>query len=72
MDTWEQVVAQQRRVFKLSQRYVAAECGVTVNTVWNWEHGVSEPSPRHVRALVRVLGIDPVTLHRIYTQEPAA
>lgn len=72
MDTWEHVIRSQRKALGLSQPAVAKECDVAVNTVWNWEHGVAEPNAHHQRKLVRLLGIDPITLHRIYTRETAA
>ena len=72
--TWGKAIRQQRQALGITQRQVADMCGVEKQTVWAWEKGVIEPSAAHGRTLVRRLGIDPITLHRIFTtdREPAA
>lgn len=39
-----------------SQQYLAGMLGVTLQTVWRWEHGVSAPSQLAMRVL-RGLGV---------------
>lgn len=36
---------------------VARAVGVRAETVRSWEQGVNRPSPRHLRALAKVLGV---------------
>lgn len=43
----------------LSQREAAAQIGVSVRTLQNWEAGTSYPWPKHRRALVEFLNGSP-------------
>lgn len=45
----------------LTQREIADVCGVTVPTVWQWEHG-RLPLPENLQSLARVFGISIETL----------
>jgi len=44
---------------KLRQRDVAGIIGVTECTVFGWEKGVREPSPRHIPRIIDFLGYTP-------------
>jgi transcriptional regulator with XRE-family HTH domain len=53
-------VRKRRLDLGLSQRELAAELGVTEDTVRNWESGRTvSPPVRYVPALIRLLGSDP-------------
>lgn len=40
----------------LSQTGLAAACGVSKQTAWDWEHAYARPSPENMRKLVTILG----------------
>ena len=46
-----------RKERRWSRRFVAAQVGVTEQSVINWEHGMYRPRTDKVRALERVYGI---------------
>ena len=50
----------QRLAQKLLQRDVAAQLGVTVSTVFNWEANSTTPDFRHMAAIIEFLGYNPV------------
>jgi transcriptional regulator with XRE-family HTH domain len=40
----------------LTQMGLAAACGVSKQTVWEWEHAYARPGPENIKKLVVVLG----------------
>ena len=40
----------------LTQMGLAAACGVSKQTVWEWEHAYARPGPENVKKLVAILG----------------
>jgi transcriptional regulator with XRE-family HTH domain len=52
-------VRERRRALGLLQRDVAAQIGVTADTVHNWETGKTVPPIAHMPAVIRFLGYDP-------------
>jgi transcriptional regulator with XRE-family HTH domain len=40
----------------LTQTALAAACGVSKQTVWDWEHAYARPSPQNLKKLVGILG----------------
>jgi transcriptional regulator with XRE-family HTH domain len=51
-----------------TQFEVAAQLGVTITTVYNWERGVSEPTGRNLQKIARLYGVSPFD---ILLPEPA-
>lgn len=41
----------------LRKKEVASEIGVTVGTLYNWEHGLTEPKMSHVKLLAKLYGV---------------
>ena len=39
-----------------TQTGLAAECDVSKQTIWNWEHGYSRPGPENMKRLIILLG----------------
>ncbi|MEE2789090.1 MAG: helix-turn-helix transcriptional regulator [Myxococcota bacterium] len=54
---WLKMLRQQR---KLNQSALAARCGMTASYLSRVESGDRQPSPEHVHALARALGVDSV------------
>ncbi len=52
-------IRKRRLDLKLLQREVAAEIGVSTQTVQYWEAGRHQPAFRHLPAIIRFLGYDP-------------
>jgi DNA-binding XRE family transcriptional regulator len=44
----------------LSQSEVAKKAGVSVRTMWQWEHGIICPNEDHWQILKSILGLDDV------------
>jgi transcriptional regulator with XRE-family HTH domain len=42
----------------LTQKELAAACGVSKQTVWEWEHAYARPSPENLKKLMAVLRKD--------------
>ncbi len=42
----------------LTQKELAAACGVSKQSVWEWEHGYARPSPENLKKLMAVLQRD--------------
>lgn len=42
----------------LTLHEVAEFCGVTEEAVWQWEHGLWRPSPKHIPKLKQLFEID--------------
>jgi len=40
----------------LTQTGLAAACGVSKQTAWEWEHAYARPSPENMKKLVMILG----------------
>ena len=40
----------------LTQAGLAEACGVSKQTVWEWEHGYARPHPENLKKLVSILG----------------
>jgi DNA-binding transcriptional regulator YiaG len=53
-------IRKRRMDLKLRQRDVAGIIGVTECTVFGWEKGVREPSPRHIPKIINFLGYTPI------------
>jgi HTH-type transcriptional regulator, competence development regulator len=49
--------ARRRRV--LSMRELEEKAGVSYNTIWRLENGLTGAHPRTIRKLAQVLGVDP-------------
>ncbi len=45
-----------RQEAMLTQGGLAAACGVSKQTVWEWEHAYARPSPENMKKLVVILG----------------
>jgi transcriptional regulator with XRE-family HTH domain len=43
----------------LTQIELAHQCGVSKQTIWEWENGKARPRPSHIRQLATVLGKSP-------------
>jgi transcriptional regulator with XRE-family HTH domain len=51
-----------RRQQVLSMRELEERSGVSYNTIWRLENGLTGAQPRTIRRLAEVLGVDPVEL----------
>ena len=51
-----------RRQRVLSMRELEERSGVSYNTIWRLENGLTGAQPRTIRRLAEVLGVDPVEL----------
>lgn len=49
-----------RLTLKLIQRQVAKQIGVNVGSIVNWENGPKKPSVKHMPAIIRFLGYNPL------------
>jgi len=43
----------------LTQTGLASACGVSKQTIWEWEHAYARPEPANLRKLVAILGREP-------------
>ena len=57
--TLGQHVKKQRLILGLQQKRVAAQIGVTVDTLRNWEKGKTRPVVAHMPAIIEFLRYDP-------------
>ena len=48
-----------RRQKVLSMRELEEKSGVSYNTIWRLENGVTGAQPRTIRKIARALGVDP-------------
>ena len=48
-----------REASGMTQFEVAAQLGVTITTVYNWERGASEPTGRNLQKVARLFGVSP-------------
>lgn len=46
-----------------SQAWLAAQIGAHVTSISDWERGMNQPSPRHLKALAAVLGVPMESLY---------
>ena len=51
-----------RKDARIKKKDLASRCGVSHQTVWNWEHNLYVPSIAHLRELSNALGVDFVEL----------
>ncbi len=51
-----------RRQKVLSMRELEEMSGVSYNTIWRLENGITGAQPRTIRKIARVLGVDPAEL----------
>ena len=51
-----------RRQRVLSMRELEERSGVSYNTIWRLENGLTGAQPRTIRRLAKVLGVDPADL----------
>jgi transcriptional regulator with XRE-family HTH domain len=51
-----------RRQRVLSMRELEERSGVSYNTIWRLENGLTGAQPRTIRRLAEVLGVEPVEL----------
>jgi transcriptional regulator with XRE-family HTH domain len=51
-----------RRQKVLSMRELEEMSGVSYNTIWRLENGVTGAQPRTIRKIAQVLGVDPAEL----------
>ena len=65
MSVFGKTVRARREELGLAQERLAAELGVTQQTVSRWENGMALPRPARLLALARILDLDPGMLHRV-------
>lgn len=68
---WGEEIQARREKYGFTQVQLAERVGVHQTTVSQWERGEVSPSPKAQARLVRELGIDPLTLHRLVTRGAA-
>ena len=47
-----------RKALGYSQFKLATECGVSINTLRNWEYGVTTPNEENMKKLKKVLKVE--------------
>jgi len=70
-DRWATLIRERRTELGIRQIPLAAQLGITQQTVSRWESGELPPARYHAR-LIEVLEITPEQLHALYLAEPAA
>lgn len=60
---------QRRKSKGLSLQDLADRLQVSLNTVWNWEHGKTQPRPAQYPQLAFHLGIEPLHLAEMIDRE---
>jgi transcriptional regulator with XRE-family HTH domain len=56
---------------KLRQKQVADQIGVDEATITNWERNAAVPAVRHMSAIIRSLGCDPLPPTDSFSERPA-
>lgn len=55
--TWATAIRRSRETIGWTQRRIADELGITTQTVYSWERGLTTPHRRHQRKLIGLLDI---------------
>lgn len=71
-ETLGEHLRERRRSLGLLQKDVAAQIGVTADTVHNWETGKTVPLIAHMPAVIRFLGYDPAPVPTTLTERMRA
>jgi transcriptional regulator with XRE-family HTH domain len=59
-----EMIKRRRKALKLSQEALAEAAGVSRFSVMRWESGETDPEPRQVNPLAKVLQVDPLDVFR--------